>query len=278
MPIRVEHIIEKGVGALNEDSLLMEGNIFGVFDGATSLNAELFEKGKTGGALASAIAAQTFSRNHQPLTELAKEANEAIRTQMEHNRVDCSNRDSLWCVSAAAVRVEEQHIEWFQSGDAHIVFMHPDKTFSLAFHRPDHDCETLQLIKQLGRSHPDVTDKITSVRLNMNRDYGVLNGEDEAMDFFRSGSVPKDKVEAVLLFTDGLHIPCATPNPMPDFTSLVAMVRTKGLAGLRSHVRCMEKSDPDIQLFPRFKCHDDLAGIALYFNDSLPEQDATACS
>lgn len=38
-----------------------------------------------------------------------------------------------------------------------------------------------------------------------------------------------------------------------------------GLEGLRDHVRDQEAADPDIERFPRFKKHDDIAAIAIHF-------------
>ena len=103
------------------------------------------------------------------------------------------------------------------------------------------------------------------VRLGMNRDYGVLNGEREAEDFFLTGLEPADDVRAVLLFTDGLDIPCEAPQKRKDFSELVDRHRELGLPGLRDHVRSLEAADPDIERYPRFKRHDDMAAIAIHF-------------
>ena len=46
--MKIETILEKGSARLNEDTLVAQGNMFGVFDGATSLNKTVFENGKTG--------------------------------------------------------------------------------------------------------------------------------------------------------------------------------------------------------------------------------------
>ncbi len=43
--MKIETILEKGSARLNEDTLVVQGNLFGVFDGATSLNKTVFEKG-----------------------------------------------------------------------------------------------------------------------------------------------------------------------------------------------------------------------------------------
>ena len=41
--IKIEHILEKGSGRVNEDRMVMGKNLFGVFDGATSLDNDFFD-------------------------------------------------------------------------------------------------------------------------------------------------------------------------------------------------------------------------------------------
>lgn len=263
--MNVEHIFEQGSGARNEDCLIMDGNIFGVFDGATSLDGVCLADGESGGSMASTIAGRTFLRNHQPLLRLGVEANEAIRAGMESCRVDVSRRRGLWSTSAAVVRVRDGSVEWFQTGDCQVVFMDGKGGFRMPAAREDHDYPTLCKIRERGRFHPEVQALIETVREGMNRDYGVLNGEREAVSFFRTGVEPAGNVKSVLLFTDGLDVPCASPAQRKDYSCLVGMARELGLHGLRDHVRGREAADPDIELYPRFKKHDDIAAIAIHF-------------
>jgi serine/threonine protein phosphatase PrpC len=263
--IKVEHILEQGSGARNEDYLIMDHNIFGVFDGATSLTDACFEGGQSGGCMASSIAGQVFLRNHHPLIRLGTEANDSIRTHMEQHQVDLSQRCGLWSTSAAVVRLKNGKIEWFQTGDSQVVFIDRNGGFKIAARREDHDFPTLSKIKEKGRHHPEVRKLVETVRLDMNRRYGVLNGEKGAENFFRTGVEPCRDIKTVLLFTDGLDVPCQTPAKYKDFSCLVNMACELGLDGLRDHVRCQEAADPDMALYPRFKKHDDIAAIAIHF-------------
>jgi len=263
--IKVEHILEQGSGAHNEDYLIMDHNIFGVFDGATSLTDSCFDGGKSGGCMASSIAGQTFLRNHHPLIRLGAEANDCIRVQMEGCRVDLSQRCGLWSTSAAVVRLRGDGIEWFQTGDSQVVFIDRDGGYKVAARREDHDYPTLDMIRERGRFHPEVQKLVETVRQGMNRDYGVLNGERAAEDFFRTGIEPCRNIKTVLLFTDGLDLPCPTPAKYKDFSRLVDMACELGLDGLRDHVRSQEEADPDMERYPRFKKHDDIAAIAIHF-------------
>ena len=97
----------------------------------------------------------------------------------------------------------------------------------------------------------------------MNVTYGVLNGEEEAEPFLNQGTESLDRVRDVLLFTDGLSIPSQTPEKRRDFTPLVEDYLSLGLEGLKIKIREKEKEDPLCRTFPRFKCHDDIAAIAL---------------
>ena len=262
--MRIEHILEQGSGTQNEDNLITDGNIHGVFDGATSLDAAVFEHGKTGGLLASSIAGEVFLRNHHPLDQLGVEANTAIRSAMERREVDLSHRCRLWSTSAAVIRLLDGAVEWFQAGDSQVVFIDGDGGFKVAARRADHDYATLELIRKKGRFHPDVHRQIETVREGMNRDYGVLNGERTAENFFRTGIEPIDTIQTILVFTDGLDVPRLAPGRYKDFSPLVRVARESGLGGLRDHVRALEAGDPDIERYPRFKRHDDIAAIAIH--------------
>lgn len=263
--IKIEHILEQGSGARNEDYLIMDHNIFGVFDGATSLTGACYEGGQSGGGMASSIAGQVFLRNHHPLARLGTEANDSIRTHMEQFRMDLSQRCDLWSTSAAVVRLRDDSIEWFQTGDSQVVFIDRDGGYKVAARREDHDFPTLSKIREKGRHHPEVLRLVESIRQDMNRSYGVLNGEKEAVGFFRTGSEDVCNIKSVLIFTDGLDVPCPVPQKYKDFSCLVRMSRELGLEGLRDHVREQEAADPDMTLYPRFKKHDDIAAIAIHF-------------
>ena len=125
--------------------------VFGVFDGATSLDGACFGDGESGGALASSIAGRTFLRNHHPLLRLGVEANDAIRAGMESCRVDVLRRRGLWSASAAVVRLRDGAVEWFQTGDCQVVFIDGDGGFRMPAAREDHDYPTLRVIRERGR-------------------------------------------------------------------------------------------------------------------------------
>ncbi len=289
--MKIHHILERGTARINEDCLVIEDNIFGVFDGATSLDRQTFEQGKTGGMIASQTARSVFRKNHYPLGQLARKANQEIMNQMIRHGVDISRKESLWSTSAAVVRVKERVLEWVRTGDAVILLVYEDGSHRVLADREDHDHETLTLWKDMvedrigtdpagpGRTgsgtgdrdralppiHQALAGQIQKVRSGMNITYGVLNGEKEAEPFLYQGTESLDRVRDVLLFTDGLSLPRETPEKKRDFTSLVKDYLLLGLEGLKTKIREKEKKDPFCLAFPRFKCHDDIAAIAITF-------------
>ncbi|MEX1301716.1 MAG: hypothetical protein AB1Z38_07920 [Desulfotignum sp.] len=267
--MKIETILEKGSARLNEDTLVAQGNLFGVFDGATSLNKTVFENGKTGGFLASSAASSVFATNHFPLKTLAHTANRSIHRHMVRHGVDLSRKENLWSTSAAVVRIRDNTLEWVQTGDAQIILIYHDNTHEVLVDREDHDYDTLCLWpgrKKNGPSgtDPGISEQIRKKRAEMNRTYGVLNGEPYAMDFLAHGRKSLDQVSTVLLFTDGLSIPSEKPAKKKDFSSLVNLYRDLGLTGLKHRIRQIETTDPECRRFPRFKTHDDIAAIAIH--------------
>ncbi|WDP88974.1 MAG: protein phosphatase 2C domain-containing protein [Desulfobacter sp.] len=282
--MEIRYILEKGTAEINEDCLVIQDNIFGVFDGATSLTGRTRFEGKTGGMIASQTAKSVFRRNHYPLKQLACEANDKIMDQMVRHGVNVTRRENLWSTSAAVVRIKDRQLEWIQTGDAFIILIHGDDSHRVLVDREDHDHETLTLWKKLvqkqisrppGRlngNDPEngipalkraLAPQIKKVRLGMNKNYGVLNGEKKAEHFLNQGKVSLEGVREVLLFTDGLSMPRETPEKHKDFTPLVKDYLSLGLDGVKERIRNKEKTDPQCLAFPRFKCHDDIAAIAV---------------
>lgn len=281
--MQVQSILKQGSGQINEDAIHVGTDLFGVFDGATSLTSKRYlspnnpDEMVTGGALASSIACDVFSCNGDTLEGLAFTANHAIRRQMEDRGIDLNDRASIWSTSAAVARFlpmdgdRHKTLEWVQTGDAFILLFYDDGRFKVLGDTHDHDFETLTQWKALNgnRESANLTigealkDQIRAVRMGMNRHYGVLNGESEAEQFLMSGVASLQGVTDILLFTDGLSIPSPTPEKRKTFHTLADGYRRHGLKLLAAHIRQIETNDPNCIQYPRFKCHDDMAAIAI---------------
>jgi hypothetical protein len=264
----IECLLEQGSGLLNEDVLLQECNLFGVFDGATSLNKQTFAQGRTGGLLAAETAAQAFRLNGASLVDLSVRANRWIREAMKQAGVALGHKKNLWSTSAAVVRLQADHFEWCQIGDCLVLVLYHDGSYRLLADPPDHDAETLSLWKELTpkggeRIGEVLADQILKVRQGMNINYGVLNGEQEALDFVNSGKEPLSGVSDILLYTDGLFLPRSHPHESADLDTFVSLYRQGGLAAIRDRVRRLQREDPACRTYPRFKTHDDIGAIAI---------------
>jgi serine/threonine protein phosphatase PrpC len=264
----IDTIYEKGTGRLNEDAQLVARDLYGVFDGATSLSGATYD-GLTGGYLASSLAADVFSTDDGSLRALAAKANEAIASRMAACHVDLSRKEELWSTSAAVIRCRGNSLEWCQAGDCRIQLIMTDGTSRQLVEPPDHDAETLRLWQQIAPQsdepiHVALADKILEVRRRMNVDYGVLNGEAAAIDFVRSGIESLSGVAAVILYTDGLYVPDSTTGESHAPDHLSHLFAKGGLRAVRNHIRILQENDPHCLLYPRFKPSDDISAIAVY--------------
>ena len=270
-PFAVETILEQGSGRLNEDVLLQDGDLFGVFDGATSLAPDTLPAGLTGGLLAARIAAEAFRQDDDDLCRRAEKANRLIGEAIRRNGISPHERHRLWSASAAVIRLSTTHFDYCQTGDSLIFCLYKDGTHRQLTPETDHDVETLAIWKRTPLTsettiHETLADQIRAVRLQMNITYGVLNGEPAAMDFIRHGREELAGLSAILLFTDGLFLPQEDPRQQDDWETLVAFYRQGGLKKVRDHVRSLQHQDPDCRKYPRFKTHDDIAAIAVRLN------------
>lgn len=266
-------LYEQGSGSVNEDVVLEADGLFGVFDGATSLDQTRFRDGRTGGRLAAEIAAETFRSSDGSLIDRAGLANSRIAEALRAAGISPEQRHRYWSTSMAVVKVDDDQLHYCQTGDSHILAIYNDNTAKLLSRDIDIDSETLQLWQQAqapaGTSiHELLAEQIKKVRLQMNQSYGVLNGEDAAIDFLEHGSLPVNNIRHLLLFTDGLLLPQSQPGQSHDWQFMAELFLSGGLNGLHQLVRTLQRQDPQCQLYPRFKCHDDIAAISITFGSS----------
>ncbi|MGX9364960.1 protein phosphatase 2C domain-containing protein [Desulfoplanes sp. PS50] len=264
----VQAVNNRGSARLNEDHLLVGSHTFGVFDGASSLTPGCFH-GMTGAWWAAFMAWSVFAREGNiTLAETARLANRKIRQSMLAHRVNCTNKLDCWSTSAAVFRVSNGRIEWVQTGDSLVGVIHDDGQAELLSPYHNHDRETLGRMARLtAQGVEDVREAampaIRKVRERMNQDYGVLNGEQGALDFIRSGSVSTRGVRHVIALTDGMFPPHVDPEKDFDFNLFAHRFRKKGLDGVLADIRTREEADPHCRAYPRFKRHDDATAVAL---------------
>lgn len=263
----VETLHEQGSGEQNEDILLWSGALFGVFDGATSLDKYYDQDGATGGLCAASIAAATFRDHSDSLPQAAEEANRLLRETQIRCRIPLNQRQRLWSTSMAVIRMHASSFEYCHTGDSMIMLLYRDGGCRLLSPELDIDGETLELWQNASSGdlpiHTLLADQITKVRLQMNITYGVLNGEPESMHFLRDGRESLAGVSDILLFTDGLLLPKTDPRSPSDWQTFADLYRSGGLTAIRNHVRALQREDSTCRRYPRFKTHDDIAAVAV---------------
>ena len=268
----VDYVWEQGSSQIGEDVALMQDNIFGVFDGASTLNGQPFIDGTSGGFLAAKQAAEVFKLNQGPLLDLAEKANQVLRDHMDLFAVDLEQKSNLWSTSMAVVRVEDNAFEWCQTGDCLILVINRDGSARLLVDDPEQDEETFAAWRALNPSGDEnivdlLKDTIIQVREKMNVEYGSLNGEEKALDFIRHGRESLDQVADIILYTDGLALPSlASGKCDADMDQFVSLYRQGGVSHILDHVRSLQRKDQSCRRYPRFKMHDDAAAIALSFH------------
>lgn len=276
-----ETLLEQGSGPINEDALSATSRLSIVCDGATSLGSPgqgpagaRVGSGTSGGRLAAAITTEVFAQNpDRNLRASARTANALIREAMIRERLDMDQRELLWSTSFAAVQIDDHSINWCQIGDCAIVAVYTDGFGRLLTDVSNQDQDILRCWQRLGPRagaaiHQELAADIKAVRKSMNRTFGSLNGEPEALDFLSFGCLEDDaRITDILLFSDGLFPPTGDPELPLNIRQLVELYRRGGLEKVRNHIRRLQRTDPCCCIYPRFKKFDDISAIALRRND-----------
>lgn len=273
--MRVSKISLKGSGKMNEDALVINENLFAVFDGATGLDGYRNKDGKTGGWLAANIAAKEFARpvknfKINNLEDLMLKANKKIGAAMKAARINKKKKENLWLTTAAAVRIDDQskNIEFATIGDSLILAELREGGYKLLVPYRNHDVKTLTEWAKRVKAGEKVSlqtmyKQFTEVRRRVNIEYGDLSGEKIAKKFIFSGSIKQTGIKAVCLFTDGLLFPTDHLNKKFDVKKYGDLIFKKGLVKTARLIRSLEKSDPLCRHWARVKQHDDLTAILI---------------
>ena len=109
--------------------------------------------------------------------------------------------------------------------------------------------------------------------INTPESYGVINGDENAIDYIKHGTFKLDDVRAILTITDGLiHYQeefDTELNSHEIWTIVGETVFQHGLQFLFEHIVELEASDKELKKYIRFKVHDDKTAVHLTFLESL---------
>jgi serine/threonine protein phosphatase PrpC len=276
MNIKVEKILFRGSGKMNEDTVLQQENLFGVFDGAGALatDGDKLYKGKTSALVASELVNRTFADLDGKKTELKQillEANNRLNDVMRHSGVDTSDKLNRWATTAAVIRLRDQAFDWVQISDSLIIVIYKSGEYRLLGpNNYDHDVGALmqwQLVTDKSKTSPYVAvrDSLVSARRQANITYSVANGEPQLEHLINAGTESLADVSDIIIFSDGLFLPNPNHGQADDWDTWVSLYKQGGLSLVLETILKIENDDPYMEKYPRFKKIDDKAAVAIKF-------------
>ncbi|WP_089547412.1 protein phosphatase 2C domain-containing protein [Paenibacillus sp. SSG-1] len=281
--VTYEEITRKGVGVLNEDAIITNPkvNLYGALDGVSSLVPYLNTKKETGGFIAANLVKNYFESVTDPrsLMDHMIEVNDLLREQMVFANIDLRKKEELWGAALAIVRIQDNGVEFIQTGDCMILAVYEDgEVRPLTWKQVSH-LEAPAFAKwQEGINkglnsqkelHETVIDTIKKNRYRANTDggYGVLNGEKDAVHFFEYGKINLTCLKHIILLTDGMFLPTNIVPEQSSYWSFVARsMLNKGIKLYTQELIELEECDPECIQHIRFKKSDDKTAMVINFH------------
>ncbi|WP_226672020.1 protein phosphatase 2C domain-containing protein [Rossellomorea aquimaris] len=281
--MKLHHVTIKGDGALNEDALIIneQGSLFGVADGVSSLVPFTSKENLTGGYMASHTVKDAFEsieEEGQRLFQTLVKVNEWLHMKMKTYGIDINRKENLWGTAVAVIRLIENGVEFIQTGDCMILAVYESgEVRPLTRLQVEHlEEDAIEIWRECIRRGfrtrndimPHVKEQLIANRKMSNtvEGYGVLNGEEEAVDYFEYGKINKVGLTHLILMTDGLFLPAESIPEGESYWEYIAnSVLRKGIEQYAHDLITLEESDPECIIYPRFKKSDDKAGIVLEF-------------
>ncbi|MBB6633364.1 protein phosphatase 2C domain-containing protein [Cohnella thailandensis] len=285
--VTYEEITRKGVGLLNEDAIISrpQANLYGVLDGVSSLVPYLNSKKETGGFIAANLVKNYFESVAElgSLADRLVEANDLLREQMILENIDLRKKDELWGAAAAIVRVQDDGVEFIQTGDCMILAVYDDDEVRPLTRRQVSHLEAPAFakwqegitkgLKSRKELHETIIETIKKNRYQSNTDggYGVLNGEESAVRFFEYGKINLTCLKHILLLTDGMFWPSSIVMEQSSYWTAVAhKILNRGPHLYAQELIELEENDPECLAYARFKKSDDKTAVVINFSKIAP--------
>lgn len=277
--MKIECISIAGSGTMNEDAYVInqEQRVFAVIDGVSSLSTGVQESeaARTSGARAAELVKRKLEAmdGKELLTACLVDANDALREEMLLAEVDLKKKEALWGAAAAVVRVQDEHIDYAQTGDCMIFAVYADDTVRPLTYPQVHHLERIAFAKWeegISQGLPTREALIASCRsilaenryqANIQGGYGVINGDSACSQYIEYGRINRTELKAMVLLTDGLFMPRAYGGADPSWEETVLPIVHKGLQRYTDELLALENSDPECTKYVRFKKSDDKTGI-----------------
>ncbi|WP_077706522.1 PP2C family serine/threonine-protein phosphatase [Virgibacillus dokdonensis] len=280
--MKIETVTCKGVSECNEDAVIINDNIsvYGVADGASSIIPFFTQENETGGYIASNLVKNYYeSLQHCDsfLDDFAK-INMQLQTKMKEYSIDTSKKEQLWGTALALVKISPNRIDFIQTGDC-MIFAVYDSGFVRVLTRAQTEFlegvainKWKELIDKGIHKQKDlregVEDVLISIRQRSNTfaGYGVLNGENDAVDFIEFGKINRNGLKHLVMVTDGFFLPKECVSEQDCYWEvMISKILSKGLQAYANDLIELEANDPECVRYPRFKMSDDKTGVWITF-------------
>jgi len=232
---RIETLYDSGTAKDSEDGLVIAPPFFGVIDGLSAPYSPEVEKflfdGMSGGQMVQSTALQTFygATPNSSLKEVILRANQIVGQTQTLQGIPPDQAGRLAGASFVFLKVESDSIQIFQAGDSLAVWSYSSGEVGATENQAyGHVSKNLATIAELMERHCDNRGKmwvefcpILSERRyrDFNKrtrtGFAVLNGQQTIERFWQEITLPTQRLERILLFTDGFIWKYEeTANPM----------------------------------------------------------------
>lgn len=285
--MKITKIYKKGYRAVNEDTYAMNhsDNLYAVMDGATGLET-------LSGDIASRVVQKEMLKENpnQSLLDRVTKANQltGAATVVRYKEIGGSvEEDSIEHMSKLHRSSTGAAIIQFNSNQMSFDYVHAgDCMIALQYENGDIRFLTYDLISYLDQRAIEELDRMNQAtstqslsfaerkkslspllkenrsQSNTHHGYGIIDGSEAALHHLEYGRVSLNRVQQILLISDGLQIPFDL-SETKVWEKTAACAFDYGLDTLLQKIEKREAEDPDCQLYPRLKPADDKTALLL---------------
>ncbi len=276
---RLEGVVSRPSGKVNDDAVDVLDHIAWVLDGATGISSDRLLPGSSDAAWFCGTIRQELletagsaSSNRVALESALSSA--AISFDSSKYRKE-KHRAELPAASCAIAAIRERAIEISVIGDCTVLLGNGDGTIAKVTDQRvrRYDAAVVDRIVQIMNAenvpYPEALErakpKIRRNRLIRNRDatYWVLEPDVESLQGLMTSNHELSGIRHILMMTDGFYRLVDTYEFYTD-EGLLEAVLTRGCDELYRELRQIEEEDPDCRHHVRIKARDDASCAALY--------------
>lgn len=237
--MKVQALFDSGTVKIPEDRfffrpLSTEVAFAGAIDGVSGLyipseGPKLFFGRLSGGQMVADTVVQTFftAAKIESLEEIILRANIMVREIQLAGGVPLERSDLLAGAAFVVAKIEEEIIEILQAGDCFACWELCDGSIGTTQNQVyQHDMQNLKTIEKLMKKYKGdrirmwkefspvlVKRRCAHVNKRVRMGYGLFNGQQELEDCWQKITLPRDRVDILILASDGLiHYPKSGPT------------------------------------------------------------------